>query len=126
MKCMNCGATVEDDELFCGECGAKIVRVQICPNCNAEIALGKKFCTKCGTKLECQNDVAPHQVEEQEKKPEITEVEKVAVSEELPVEHTETVDVQREKAYEKVIGIYLEALFKMKIGEETDDIPPIN
>ena len=125
MKCMNCGATVEDDELFCGECGAKIVRVQICPNCNAEIALGKKFCTKCGTKLESQNDVAPHQVEEQEKMPESTEGEKVAVSEELPVEHTETVDVQREKAYEKVIGIYLEALFKKKIREETDGISPV-
>ena len=29
MFCPNCGSEVKDDDLFCGECGAKIERTEV-------------------------------------------------------------------------------------------------
>lgn len=117
MKCVSCGAEVADDELFCGECGTKIVRVQICPSCNAEIPLGKKFCTKCGTKLEAQKEVVNEEPvkEETAKEVVIEEVVKEVVKEELAKEERSEVN---DEAYEKLIDIYLEVYFKRRISEE--------
>ena len=46
-KCPNCGAKVDEDALFCEECGADIPQVKKCINCGAEISLTAKFCKKC-------------------------------------------------------------------------------
>lgn len=41
---------MEDDALFCSECGTKQVPLEkICPNCGTIIKEGAKFCMSCGT-----------------------------------------------------------------------------
>lgn len=69
MRCRKCGAVLEEDQLFCVNCGAKVeneeepVQVSspveqfeeeqlICPNCGKVVEEGIRFCTACGTKLE--------------------------------------------------------------------------
>lgn len=46
MKCPKCKSEIEDDSLFCDQCGTELM---ICPQCGT---LGKgKRCTQCGTEL---------------------------------------------------------------------------
>lgn len=49
MQCPNCGAENPMNQKFCGQCGAKLVKV--CPSCNTENALNQKFCGNCGQQL---------------------------------------------------------------------------
>lgn len=58
--CPNCGAVLEDDSLFCVECGTAIKSVsdsetslsdceqKICPECNTMIDGDSNFCWNCG------------------------------------------------------------------------------
>ena len=48
--CKNCGAPLESNSLFCGECGAKNAP-EFCSNCGAKLNPGSKFCANCGTKV---------------------------------------------------------------------------
>lgn len=48
MKCKNCGANLPDTDLFCDQCGWKVVKERRCPECNAPLREGTKFCPKCG------------------------------------------------------------------------------
>ncbi|MFO7696879.1 MAG: zinc ribbon domain-containing protein, partial [Anaerolineae bacterium] len=81
MKCQNCGSTVQDDAMFCDQCGAKLDpgltsavqpptaaitaaapvtsmsaaapgAANICPACGTENMPGEMFCTDCGTPLQ--------------------------------------------------------------------------
>lgn len=55
MYCRSCGAKLDDDAVFCVNCGVKILDTQnrkICPNCGASIVDDAVFCMKCGTKLD--------------------------------------------------------------------------
>ncbi len=48
--CPNCGALNEVDELFCQNCGLKIVvedTRKYCPNCGVENPVDSKFCVNC-------------------------------------------------------------------------------
>ena len=54
--CSNCGAPLEDDALFCSECGTKVgPQKKICPHCGAEIDDDSIFCAECGAKLDAVN-----------------------------------------------------------------------
>lgn len=48
MKCYNCKSEIEDDSLFCDQCGAKIF---ICPSCRIPGKGEGKMCGKCGREL---------------------------------------------------------------------------
>ena len=51
--CSNCGVQLDNDALFCTECGTKVdVQGKICPSCGAIIDEDSLFCSECGTKLE--------------------------------------------------------------------------
>lgn len=50
-KCPNCGAQINDDSLFCSECGKPIPQGSICPHCGASVNNGDVFCQSCGKKL---------------------------------------------------------------------------
>lgn len=45
--CGNCGATYDDGDLFCPECGNRLGGRK-CPNCHAEITATCEICPKCG------------------------------------------------------------------------------
>ena len=53
MKCHQCGADLQDNALFCRECGAKQEKreVRFCRECGGAIAPGVKFCKTCGAKI---------------------------------------------------------------------------
>lgn len=51
--CINCGAHLDDDALFCTECGTKVeAQGKMCPNCGAKVDDDSVFCSECGTKIE--------------------------------------------------------------------------
>lgn len=60
--CSACGAPLEEDAMFCTNCGTKVseeVRVEeeesvkkVCKNCGAELEDGNRFCMNCGTPIE--------------------------------------------------------------------------
>ncbi len=49
MQCPKCTYKNEPDNQYCGNCGAKLVR--ICPGCAKENPSDHRFCGKCGTPL---------------------------------------------------------------------------
>ena len=61
--CESCGEQVDEDDLYCNNCGAKMpVKVLpgmvLCPHCNKAVKEGIRFCSNCGKPME-----------EEEKKP---------------------------------------------------------
>ena len=50
-KCPNCGAQVDDNSLFCTECGKQIPQDNVCPHCGASVNSGDSFCQNCGKSL---------------------------------------------------------------------------
>jgi len=57
MICAKCGSTVNAGELFCGECGAKIMAppvsrgANVCAKCGNILQEGELFCGECGTRV---------------------------------------------------------------------------
>ena len=51
-KCPNCGVQLNDDCLFCTECGNPIPQGDVCPQCGAIINEGSVFCENCGKRLD--------------------------------------------------------------------------
>ena len=50
-KCKQCGCELEDDALFCVQCGAKQDPVVKCPKCGHVNPANNDFCTECGNRL---------------------------------------------------------------------------
>ena len=49
-KCTHCGTILDDEAMFCSECGTKQAPVEKkCTNCGAVLMEGAKFCMYCGT-----------------------------------------------------------------------------
>lgn len=48
MNCYNCKAPIDDDSLYCDQCG---VRLYVCPKCHIAGKGEGKRCCKCGTAL---------------------------------------------------------------------------
>lgn len=51
LKCPKCGATLQPNMKFCGECGTPVGAKNVCPKCGTENEPGTKFCGECGAKL---------------------------------------------------------------------------
>lgn len=51
-KCPYCGAELNDDCLFCTECGKELPRGIVCPHCGASVNDGNVFCTECGKRMD--------------------------------------------------------------------------
>ncbi len=49
--CDVCGEPIEEDDTFCGRCGARVPRERLCPQCGVKARPADVFCRKCGTKL---------------------------------------------------------------------------
>jgi hypothetical protein len=50
-KCSYCGAQMNDDSLFCTECGKPIPQGSVCPHCGASVNDGDSFCQSCGKSI---------------------------------------------------------------------------
>ena len=55
MKCFECKADIDDDSLFCDQCGAKIY---LCPDCRVPGKGEGKRCGLCGKKLVAADTIA--------------------------------------------------------------------
>lgn len=49
--CPNCGAQIDDNSLFCTECGKQIPQGNVCSHCGASVNSGDSFCQNCGKSL---------------------------------------------------------------------------
>lgn len=59
-KCTNCGTILDDDALFCSECGTRQEPAdKKCKNCGAVMPAGAKFCMNCGTPVDASPSPAP-------------------------------------------------------------------
>ena len=62
LACANCGAALEENMMFCTECGTPAAKAAIpgsmehetCRGCGAMVEKGMKFCTECGMPMEVQ------------------------------------------------------------------------
>ncbi|UCE55302.1 MAG: zinc ribbon domain-containing protein, partial [Desulfobacterales bacterium] len=61
MKCPKCQAENPESNLFCRECGEKLVLA--CTQCGAEILADDKFCGKCGAALQIPSRVPAFEYE---------------------------------------------------------------
>lgn len=55
MKCLNCGAELDNEAKFCIECGSKVEEkkdIVYCENCGNPMSKDSLFCSECGTKVE--------------------------------------------------------------------------
>lgn len=55
--CECCGEQVDEDDLYCNNCGAKmpvklLPGMELCPHCNKAVRAGIRFCTNCGKPMQ--------------------------------------------------------------------------
>lgn len=50
--CPHCLREVKKDDKYCRYCGHKIYRLHVCPTCNKELTNDEKYCPSCGNKVE--------------------------------------------------------------------------
>lgn len=50
VECPNCQNLNDENNQFCGKCGANLPNPKYCPKCNYHSYIDD-FCTKCGEKL---------------------------------------------------------------------------
>ncbi|MDE6601914.1 MAG: zinc-ribbon domain-containing protein [Lachnospiraceae bacterium] len=109
MVCKKCGAPLLEDDQFCPECGAKVIRKKRCPECGETLREGTRFCPSCGSEVgeerrvkKSDSEETPRRREVSEETPRRREVSEEtprrrAVSEETPKRRTNP-DAPRRKA----------------------------
>lgn len=62
-KCNHCGELIDDDAVFCTNCGRKteIAEGRKCPSCGAALDGDSMFCTECGVRVDPGSPVQPVQ-----------------------------------------------------------------
>lgn len=87
-RCVNCGAEVPDNALFCMFCATPVSNdtdvtagldksTVVCPTCGETMSKDMNFCTKCGNKIseiKTTSDAITVPVDEPEPAPEIVEI----------------------------------------------------
>lgn len=68
-KCLNCGKTLQKEEIYCAKCGIKRGNKKkvMCTNCGTEVEVGEKYCTKCGEKIDINLDSVVNTVKQKYK-----------------------------------------------------------
>lgn len=56
--CNNCNSEVNDDSIFCPNCGNKFI-IKECPSCGKELKDNDKFCSSCGTEYKEEQEKTP-------------------------------------------------------------------
>lgn len=51
-KCPKCGQLLEDNQLFCSQCGTRVIVKKRCASCGAELEDDLNFCPLCGQKIQ--------------------------------------------------------------------------
>ena len=87
-KCPNCGALVNEDYLFCTECGNKFPQGNVCPHCGTLVKDGDVFCRNCGKKLDGQTDIKKNMPLIKTSEENITDEEYDTSEENVAQEHT--------------------------------------
>lgn len=106
-ECTNCKAQIEDDAIYCGECGTKQETSENEAQVEEPIASEEKFCIHCGKAIEADSaycpfcgeaqDVADEVEEEAQSEPEAVTIEDIAEKE--PEQAAEP-EPQEETSYE--------------------------
>lgn len=67
INCPSCGAQINDDSLFCTECGKPIPQGNVCPHCGASVNEGDTFCQNCGKNIKESPSIEPIIYDEEKK-----------------------------------------------------------
>ena len=62
MKCKYCNSVIEKDDLFCPNCGKKVIRGRQCIKCGEELEEGSDFCPYCGTQQSPKGQGSPRKI----------------------------------------------------------------
>lgn len=107
-ECPKCKAMMEDDALFCGECGTKFDIVDTEPNAEEQPVIGEKYCIHCGKAMEADSLYCPHCGKPQEVEAATSEAPKEQKKEEGPQQDDEpTYEFEEEKKSKKWIWVLL-------------------
>ena len=80
--CPYCKTQLDDDSLFCTECGKQLPQGAVCPNCGAEVFDEDVFCGTCGYKLVDASDDNSDDVRQEEPVKESQEPENTNIDDE--------------------------------------------
>lgn len=97
-ECPKCKAEMEDDALFCGECGTKFDIADTEPHAGEDPIIEEKYCIHCGKAMEADSLYCPHCGKPQEVEEAKPEAPKEQKKEEGPQQDDEpTYELEEEK-----------------------------
>ena len=100
MVCKKCGAPLLEDDQFCPECGAKVIRKKKCPECGETLREGTRFCPSCGAEVGAGRPVKRAEADETARRREVSEEtpRKRADSDEAPRKRADSEEAPRRRA----------------------------